>query len=69
MVVRLLHWLTPLLLAYGFFRNGNVTGALTNPAAMTRVIWFGVAVLAAFTLRHIWMHGFNGGASCLPDVA
>ena len=68
-VARIFHWLTPLLLAYGFFRNGNVTGALTDPAAMTREIWFGVAVLAVFALRFIWMHGFNGGASRLPADA
>ncbi len=35
-IVRLLKWLTPLLLAYGFFRSGSVTGALTTRAAKTR---------------------------------
>ena len=68
-IARRLHWLTPLLLVYAFFRNGNVTGALTNPAAMTREIWFGVAVLAAFALRFVWMHRFNGGASRLSADA
>jgi cytochrome b561 len=69
LVARLLHWLTPLLLAYGFIRNGDVTGALTDPAAMSREIWFGVAVLVIFVPRFVWMHRFNGGASRLPATA
>lgn len=50
-MARVLHWSTPLLIAYGYFRNGEVTGALHEPAAMTREIWFGAAVLGIFLLR------------------
>ena len=68
-IAQALHWLTPMLLVYAYFRNGDVTGALTNPAAMTREIWFGIAVLVAFALRYIWMRRFNGGASRLAADA
>ena len=69
LVARILHWTTPLLLLYAYIRNGDVTGALNDSAAMNREIQFGIAVFAIFATRYFWMHMFNGGASRVSPQA
>lgn len=68
-VAKLLHWGTAALLLFAFIDNGDVTGALRDPAAMRFEAWVGLAVLVAFALRWTWMRWMNGGASRLPADA
>lgn len=69
LVAKLLHWGTAGLLLFAFIDNGDVTGALRDPAAMRFEAWVGLAVLATFALRWVWMRWMNGGASRLPASA
>lgn len=68
-IAKLLHWGTAGLLLYAFIQNGDATNALRDPAAIWMEAWLGLGVVAAFTLRFVWMEWFNGGASRLPKTA
>ncbi len=66
---RMLHWSTAGILLYGYIRNAEVTNALNDPEAMTREVWFAIALGVLFAARFVWMEFFNGGASRLPAHA
>ncbi len=66
---RMLHWSTAGILLYGYIRNAEVTNALNDPEAMTREVWFAIALGVLFAARFVWMEFFNGGASRLPEHA
>ena len=68
-VGKLLHWGTAALLLFAFLDNGDVTGALRDPAAMRFEAWVGLTVALAFALRWAWMRWMNGGTSRLPADA
>ncbi len=68
-VAKILHWGTAALLLFAYLDNGDVTDALTNPAAMRMEAYLGLGVAAAFVLRFLWMARCNNGASRLPETA
>jgi cytochrome b561 len=69
LVAKALHWGTAGLLLFAYIDNGDVTGALRDPASMRFEALVGLGVVAAFAARFLWMQRWNGGATRLPASA
>jgi cytochrome b561-like protein len=55
------HWISAIVLVYAFISNGETTGALTNPVAMSGEVKLGLVVGLIFLIRFIWVRSRRSG--------
>jgi cytochrome b561 len=55
------HWISAVVLVYAFISNGETTGALVNPHAMSGEVKLGLAVGLIFVLRFMWVQSTRSG--------
>jgi cytochrome b561 len=56
------HWISAVVLVYAFISNGETTGALINPLAMSGEVKLGLVVGLIFLVRLIWVRSTRAGA-------
>ncbi len=64
------HWISAVVLVYAFISNGETTGALINPVAMSGEVKLGFVVGLIFLIRFIWVRSTRsrGGRWVGPSV-
>lgn len=67
-VTRSIHWLSILLIAYGYFKGLDNVNQLADPALLRFEVIFALGMGAVFLFRLFWTHKI-AGATRLPDVA
>lgn len=55
------HWVSAIVLVYAFISNGETTGALINPLAMSGEVKLGLVVGLIFLIRFIWARSRRSG--------
>ena len=55
------HWISAVVLVYAFISNGETTGALINPLAMSGEVKLGLVVGLIFLTRFIWVRSTRSG--------
>jgi cytochrome b561 len=55
------HWISAVVLVYAFISNGETTGALINPLAMSGEVKLGLVVGLIFLIRFIWVRSTRAG--------
>jgi len=55
------HWISAVVLVYAFISNGETTGALINPLAMSGEVKLGLVVGVIFLIRFIWVRSTRSG--------
>lgn len=67
-VTRGIHWLSILLIAYGYFTGLDNVNQLADPALLWFEVIFALGMGAVFLFRLFWTHKI-AGATRLPEVA
>jgi hypothetical protein len=55
------HWISAGVLVYAFISNGETTGALINPLAMSGEVKLGLVVGLIFLIRFTWVRSMRSG--------
>lgn len=67
-VTKSIHWLSMLLIGYGYFKGLNNVNQLADPDLLRFEVVFALGMGAVFLFRLFWTHKIVG-ATRLPDVA
>lgn len=67
-VTKGIHWLSALLIGYGYFKGLNNVNQLADPALFRFEVIFAAALGVLFLVRLLWTHKI-GGATRLPKTA
>jgi hypothetical protein len=59
------HWISAVVLVYAFISNGETTGALINPLAMSGEVKLGLVVGLIFLIRFIWVRSTRSGGRAM----
>lgn len=68
-VGRILHWVTGLLILYGFATGVPNIRRLSEPGLVYTETVFALFLGVLLAIRYIWMKKYNGGATRLPNAA